>query len=86
MRLEAQQPRRIGKHRLRIGLGKTFAAQQVQKHLRVAPAHVGIALAVGRAIAKIAPAVDHLLRRAAADAELEPPAGDEIGAPASSTM
>ena len=30
-------------------------------------------------IAEIAPAVDHLLGRAAADAELQPAAGDEIG-------
>ena len=31
------------------------------------------------AIAEVAPAVDHLLGRAAADAELQPTAGDEIG-------
>ena len=30
-------------------------------------------------IAEIAPAIDHLLGRAAADAELQPPAGDEVG-------
>lgn len=36
-------------------------------------------LAVGRPVAEIAPAIDHLLGRAAADAELEAPAGDEIG-------
>ena len=43
------------------------------------PAHVGVALALGRLIAEIAPAIDHLLGRASADAELQTPAGDEIG-------
>ena len=42
-------------------------------------AHVGISLAIGRLIAEISPAFDHLLGRAAADAELQPPARDQIG-------
>ena len=79
MRLEPQQARRIRKHRPRIGLGEALAAQQVEEDLGVAPAHVGVALALGRLIAEIAPAIDHLLGRAAADAELQPAAGDEIG-------
>ena len=79
MRLEPQQPRRVGKHRLRIGLRKTLAAQHVEKHLGVAPAHVGVALAFRRLVAEIAPPIDHLLGRAAADAELQPAAGDEVG-------
>ena len=41
--------------------------------------HVGVRLAFRRLVAKVAPAVDHLLRRAAADPELEAAAGDEIG-------
>ncbi len=45
----------------------------------MAPAHVGVALALRRAVAEIAPAVDHLLGRAAADPELQPSAGDEVG-------
>ena len=36
------------------------------------PPHVGIVVAFGRLVTKIAPAVDHLLRRPPADAELEP--------------
>jgi hypothetical protein len=43
------------------------------------PPHVGVALALGRLIAEIAPSIDHLLGRAAADAELQTPACDEIG-------
>ena len=45
----------------------------------MAPAHVGVALALGRAVAEIAPAVDHLLGRAPADPQLQAPAGDEVG-------
>ena len=79
MRLEAQQPGRIGKHRPRIRLRKAFAAQQVEEHLGMAPPHVGVGLAFGRLIAEIPPAIDHLLGRSAADAELQASAGDEIG-------
>ena len=79
MRLEAQQAGRVGKHRPRVGLGKTLAAQHLEQHLGVLPRHVGVALALGRRVAEIAPAVDHLLGRAAADAELQAPAGDEVG-------
>ena len=45
----------------------------------MAPRHVGVGLALGRRVAEVAPAVDHLLGRAAADAELQAPAGDEVG-------
>ncbi len=79
MRLDAEQPRRVRKHRSRIGFCKPFATEQVEEDLRVAPPHVGIALAFGRLVSEIAPAVDHLLGRAAADAELEPSAGDQVG-------
>ena len=41
--------------------------------------HVGVGLALGRHVAEVAEPVDHLLRRAAADPELEPAAGDEVG-------
>jgi hypothetical protein len=64
---------------LRIGFGKTLAAQEVEKDLGVASPHVGVALTLGRLIAEIAPPIDHLLGRAAADAELQPSSGDEIG-------
>jgi hypothetical protein len=79
MRLKAQQARRIWKHRLRVRLCKTFAAQNIKKQLRMMPPHVGVALALGRPIAEMAPAIDHLFGRASADPELETPAGDQIG-------
>ena len=47
----------------------------------MAAGHVGVGLALGRRVAEVAPAVDHLLRRAAADAELQPAAGDEVRGP-----
>ena len=81
MRLEAQQAGRVGEHRAGIRLCETVAAQDVEQHLRVLAGHVGIALALGRRIAEIAPAIDHLLRRAAADAKLQAPAGNEVGGP-----
>ena len=43
------------------------------------PRHVGVALPLRRRVAEVAPAIDHLLGRAAADAELQPAAGDEVG-------
>ena len=79
MRLEAQEARRIGEHRPRIGLSESLAAEKLEKRLRMTPAHVGVALALVRAVAEMAPAVDHLFGRAAADAELQPAAGDEVG-------
>ena len=79
IRLEPQQARRVRKHRPRIGLRKTFAAQHLEKHLGVAPRHVGVGLAFRRRVAEIAPAVDHLLGRAAADAELQAAAADDVG-------
>ena len=39
----------------------------------------GIVLVLGRLITEIPPAIDHLLGRAPADAELQTPAGDQIG-------
>ena len=62
-----------------LGCGEALAAQHIEKDLGVAPRHVGVGLALRRRVAEIAPAVDHLLGRAAADAELQAPAGDEVG-------
>ena len=45
----------------------------------MAPGHVGFGLVIARPIAEIVPAIDHLFGRAAADAELEPPSGDDVG-------
>ena len=62
-----------------LGSAKPSPSQQLEEHLGMAAGHVGIRLTLGRHVAEIAPAVDHLFRRAAADAELQAPAGDEIG-------
>ena len=80
MRLEAQQAGRVREHRPRIGLGKALAAQDVEEDLGVAaaPCRRRSGLPAGL-IAEIAPAIDDLLGRAAADAELQAPAGDEVG-------
>ncbi|HET9896072.1 MAG TPA: hypothetical protein VFQ44_14185, partial [Streptosporangiaceae bacterium] len=61
-------------------------AQHLEEHLGVPAGHAGIRLARLRLVAEIPPAVDHLLRRAAADPQLEAAAGDEVGAPTSSAM
>ena len=45
----------------------------------MAAGHVGIVLALRRLVAEVAEAVDDLLRRAAADAQLQPAAGDQVG-------
>jgi hypothetical protein len=55
------------------------AAKQVKKDLRMAPAHIGVTLPLVRAVAKIAPAVDNVFGRASANAQLQPPAGDQVG-------
>ena len=41
--------------------------------------HIGVALALIGLEAEMAPAIDHLLGRAAADPELQTAAGDEVG-------
>ena len=45
----------------------------------MAPAHVGVTPSLRRVVAKMPPPIDHLLRRASADPELQPPTGDEVG-------
>ena len=79
MRLEPQEPRRVREHRPRVRLGEALAVEAAQEDLGVAAGHVGVALALGRRVAEVAPAVDHLLGRAAADPELQAAAGDEVG-------
>jgi hypothetical protein len=44
----------------------------------VPPAHSGIVLAFNRTVAEIAPPIDYLFGRTAADSQLQAPAGDEI--------
>src|SRR5450759_2721107 len=45
----------------------------------MAARHVSIALARGGRVVEVAPPVDHLLRRAPTDPELQPSARDEVG-------
>ena len=45
----------------------------------MAAAHLGVALTLSRAVAEIAPPVDHLLGRTPADSKLQPSARDEVG-------
>ncbi len=59
--LEAQQARRVGEHRARVRLGESLAAQELEQDLGVAPAHIGVALALRRTVAEVAPPLDHLL-------------------------
>ena len=79
VRLEAQQAGRVGEHRPRVRLGEALALEQLEEDLGVPARHVGVGLALGGLVAEVAEAVDHLLRRAAADAQLQPAAGDEVG-------
>src|SRR4051794_5951892 len=78
MRLDSKQARRVGKHRARIRLRKALSAQHLVEHLGVAPRQVGMRLAFARRVTEVTPAVDHLLARAPADAELQAAARDQI--------
>jgi len=60
--LEAQQPRRIGKHGPGVGFREALAVQQLEERCSVAPRHIGGRAAVTRRIAEIPPAIDHLFR------------------------
>ena len=79
MRLGAKQSRRVREHRSGVGLGKPGPGEGLKEGLRVLAGHVGVGLALGRRIAEVAEAVDDLLRRAAADPELQTTAGDDVG-------
>ena len=79
MRLDTQQSRRIGEHGPWVRLGETFALEELEVFLRVAACHVRVGLTGRRHVAEVVEAIDHLLRRAAADAQLEPAACDEVG-------
>src|SRR5690606_22823249 len=57
---------------------ETIAAEDLKESLGMPPCHIGVGLAFLRPVAEMAPAVDDLLGRTPADAELKPAAGDEI--------
>ena len=71
MRLGAEQAGRVREHRGRVGLGEPGAGQRLEEDLGVLAGHVGVGLALGRHVAEVAEAFDDLLRRSAADPELE---------------
>ena len=87
--MRSRRPSECGSRRSRPGgfgnIGRGFGwakpspFSSVEEDLGVAAGHVGVGLALGRLVAEVAPAVDHLLGRAAADAELQAAAGDEVG-------
>jgi hypothetical protein len=79
MRLGAEQTGRVREHRGGVGLGEPGPGQRLEEDLGVLAGHVGVGLAVGRHVAEVPEAVDHLLGRAAADPELEAPTGDQVG-------
>src|SRR5690606_31311937 len=79
IRFKPQQARRIWKHRARVRLRKPYPVEPLEKLQGFATPHVGIGLPLRGRIPKIAPAVDHLLGRPPADAELQPPFGDQVG-------
>src|SRR5690606_35511260 len=78
VRLQSQQTWRVGEHRSRVRPGEAFAAVHVEESLGMAPGHVRVGLALFGFVAEVAPAVYHLLRRAAADAELYAATGDQV--------
>jgi hypothetical protein len=59
-------------------LGKAVALEDLQEDLCVLASHVSVVSALGRDVAEIAVALDDLLGRSAAYAELQAPARDEI--------
>ncbi len=73
------RPGGFGNIGLRVRPREALALQHLEEHLGVAPRHLGIAHPLGRRVTEVAPAVDHLFGRAAADAELQAPAGDQVG-------
>src|SRR6202035_2532976 len=70
VRLKRQQTWRIREHRTRVRLSEALAAEQVEKFFRMSPAHVRVGLTFAQLVAEIAPSIDNLLRRAAADSQL----------------
>ena len=66
-------------HRPGVRLGEALAEEHVEEDLGMTARHVGVAFALGRLVAEVSPAIDHLLGRAAADAELQATARDQVG-------
>jgi hypothetical protein len=78
MRFKAQQARWVREHRTRVRLGKAVAFECVQEHFGMATAHICIGRPILWLVTEITPAIDYLLGRTAADAELQPSACNQI--------
>jgi hypothetical protein len=76
--LKTQEAWRIGKHRTWVRPREAFTAQQLKKFLGMPPPHSRIVLAFIRPVAEIAPAIDDLLGRTAADSQLQASTSDQI--------
>ena len=79
MRLGTEQTGRVREHRGGVGLGEPGAGQRLEEDLGVLAGHVGVGLALRRLVAEVSEAIDDLLGRAAADAELQATTRDEVG-------
>ncbi len=79
MRLRAEQTGRVREHRRGVWLGEPGAGQRLEEDLGVLAGHVGVGLAVGWRVAEVPEAIDDLLRRAAADPELQTTTRNEVG-------
>jgi hypothetical protein len=77
--LDPQQTGRVREHRSRIRLRKPLAGEHFEKDLCVLPGQISVGLSLRRDVAEVAEAVNHLLGRSAADAELETTTGNEVG-------
>src|SRR5690606_18804009 len=81
MRLDAQQAGRVGEHGARVWPREALALESREQRFGVFAGHVRVGRALPRLEPEVAPAVDDLFGRAAADPELQPPARDEVGGP-----
>ncbi len=70
VRLDPEQPRRVGKHRPGVRLGEPLAVEDLEKEPRVLASHVGVVGALGWDVAEVAVPVDDLFRGTTANAEL----------------
>ena len=61
MRLESEQPGRVGEHRPGVGLGEADALEDLPEHPGVLAGHVGIVAGLVRGVPEVAVALDDLL-------------------------
>src|SRR5688572_14497287 len=79
MRLWTEEAGWVRKHWRGVRLGEAGAREDLQEDLGVLAGQVRAdRVVLGGLVAEVAKAVDHLLRRAAADPELQPATRDEV--------